>query len=722
MPDNDPLFVTWEPGNADQMNEALAMAGKGLLSSQSIHHTSARTTFRDIEPNISVREGFSRRDYEYFRPNETIPYEIKQIMQSCNVAYFRIGIVRHCIDMMADFICKGIRFEHSNESISRFYTQWAKKIDIGDRSERFVNCLLRMGMTIPKKSTAKIKPSLIRDMKRTIGSPDIEIFNEKNFEKREIPWEYHFLNPMYIEIIGEELASFTGVKKIGLKLPSSIKIAINNPKPGQADLISKLPLDVIAAAKSKSQIYELDQTKVSIHYYKKDDWQNWPYPMLYAILDDLMDLEKLKMADRAALDGAISHVRLWKLGRIFDNGQSPILPTQAAFAKLNEMLLASAAGTSLDLIWGPDIELVETSTDISKFLGSEKYGPVLASIYGGLGIPPTLTGANSSGAFTNNFISLRTLTERLHYVRSVLSNFWANEVAEVHKAMDFPGSPPIVSYDHMILTDEAAEKALLIQMIDRDLISEEMVQKQFGIIPEIEGIRIKRQNRKRKSGKLGPKAGPFYNTQIENELKKIALQRGSVTPSEVGLNLDPKKPGEKSMQEIQEKSLKLKAQQPGPVPTKKKKGVSGQGRPKNSKDSQKRTRTVKIRRGAGTSMWASEAQKTISDILNPLYLSNVQKKNMRSLSDSQFEQVEKLKFHILFNINPFTAISQELIQSILENLNQNTSAYADFKSQENEIMGQLNRALTVEERRNLASLIYADYYSDDNNGVKTPEE
>lgn len=722
MSKDDPLYVSWTTGNMEEMEKALKESSKGL-SSTNLIHSSARTNYRDIEPGISVRDGMSRRDYEYFRPNETIPYEIKQIMQSCNGAYFKVGIVRNTVDLMGDLVTKGVRFEHANEVLNRFYTQYAKKIQLQDRSERFVNCLLRMGMVVPKKSTAKAKLSLIKEMKRALGAPDIEINNEKNFEKREIPWEYHFLNPMHIELVGEELAAFTGTKLIALKLPNNIKRAITNPKPGQNELISKLPLDIVAAAKSKSQLYILDNTKVSAYYYKKDDWMCWPFPMLYAILDDLMDLEKLKMADRAALDGAISHIRLWKLGKTFDNGVMPILPTKAAFDRLNDMLLASAAGTTMDLIWDSNIELQETSTDISKFLGSEKYGPTLASIYGGLGIPPTLTGAGGSGAFTNNFISLKTLTERLHYVRSVLTSFWESELAEIHKALDFPGTPPVVTYDHMILTDEAAEKALLIQMIDRDLVSEELVQKQFGTIPEIENIRIKRQNRKRKSGKLGPKAGPFYNSQIDNELKKIALQKGSVTPSEVGLELDPKKPGEKSMQEIQEKALKMKAQQPGPAATtKKKKGVSGQGRPKNSKDSTQRKRTVKIRRGAGMSTWASEAQKSISDIINPLFLTNVQKKNMRSLSDTQSEQIEKLKFHVLFNIEPFAQITEDILQPILAEIKQHSEAYLSYKDTEYDIMSQLNRALTVDERRNLASLIYADLHTSSSDGVEPTEE
>ena len=70
----------------------------------------------------------------------------------------------------------------------------------------------------------------------------------------------------------------------------------------------------------------------------------------------------------------------------------------------------------------------KSDTYSNKFLGSEKYQPVLTSIYAGLGIPPTLTGASSSGGYTNNYVSLKTLIERLEYGRDVLKQFWRHEI------------------------------------------------------------------------------------------------------------------------------------------------------------------------------------------------------------------------------------------------------------------------------------------------------
>ena len=140
-----------------------------------------------------------------------------------------------------------------------------------------------------------------------------------------------------------------------------------------------------------------------------------------------------------------------------------ILPTKTAINKLRNILAGNVGGGTMDLVWGPELDFKESNSQVFKFLGSQKYEPVLNSIYAGLGIPPTLTGlAGNGGGFTNNFISLKTLVERLEYGRNVLLGFWNKEIEIVQRAMGFR-FPARVHFDQMVLSDEAAEKNLLIQ-------------------------------------------------------------------------------------------------------------------------------------------------------------------------------------------------------------------------------------------------------------------
>ena len=75
----DAAFVTWNKGS----NEPVPLADY-----QQIQKVSAgRERFKDIDTNISVRDSFSRNDYEYFRPDEAIPKKKKEIISFCMQAY-----------------------------------------------------------------------------------------------------------------------------------------------------------------------------------------------------------------------------------------------------------------------------------------------------------------------------------------------------------------------------------------------------------------------------------------------------------------------------------------------------------------------------------------------------------------------------------------------------------------------------------------------------------
>ena len=376
---------------------------------------------------------------------------------------------------------------------------------------------------------------------KSVGQADL-IINDDNtkIEKREIPWKYTFIDPFYVDIVGGSLASFSGDKYYSIVLPSNLRRIINNPKNDiEKKMVAGLPAAVIESAKTKKP-YLLDQYKTCVYHYKKDDWSSWSYPMIYSIMDDIFIIEKLKLADLAALDGAISNIRIFKLGSL----EHKVAPTKAATAKLAQILQNNVGGGTMDLVWGPDIELIESKTNVHQFLGEGKYTPHLNSVYAGLGIPPTLTGTFGAAGTTNNFISLKTLTQRLQYGRKILAAFWKQEIALVQKAMGFR-FPAKVEFDRMDLSNEDSEKALLIQLADRNIISDELLQTAFGFDPDMEKTRVKREQKQRDSNSYVAKSGPFYKPEIDKELKKIALQNGTVAPSEVGLELEPKRQGKK---------------------------------------------------------------------------------------------------------------------------------------------------------------------------------
>jgi hypothetical protein len=710
-------FADFAEYSKNGLNESI------LLSTEQTKAAYGRD-FRNLLPDISGKPGFGREDYEYFRPDEARPHKYKEIVRKCNAVYRNVGLIRNIIDLMGDFTCQGIRLVHPNKRIEQFYQSLWVIWNGTYTSERISNTLYRLANVPLQTYTTKLTPSQVDKLFRTTAAPDITGIPNSlpDYESRELPYKYVILDPAAVTPIGGVLSSFLKEPRYGLELPDSIKQKILAPHSDQEKaIVAQLPQELKDAAR-ENRPYLLDADKTTMLHYKKDDWQTYADPMIYAILDDIEVLNKLKLADLSALDGATSKLRIFKLGSV----EHKIAPNPAMAEKLSEILQNNVGAGVTDIVWGPDIDILETTADSYQFLGDAKYEGTLNNIYAGLGIPPTLTGTFGAAGTTNNFISLKTLTERLEYGRSILTAFWDQQIKIVQKTMGFR-FPARVAYDRMVLGDEAAEKTLLIQLADRNLISDEMLQHLFKNDPELERIRLKREKQERESGKRVAKAGQWFDPQPEAKLKQIALQTGQVAPSEIGLELEPKKSGEKSMLDKQEKMEKFsiekqaetaektakmaaKSKPPlkkgGQSKVKKKPSGGSGGRPKTAKDTKKRkTKTFRARSMAQA--WAKDAQDKIAGILTPAFLQTFGKKNMRQLTTEQALEAENIKFGVLLNSKPYDKISEASVRDVIT-LPMPEGAKAAYSTLEGDFVKIMGRAPSLDEVRQLQIDVYME--------------
>lgn len=708
---NKNLYVTWDQDGTGK-EKAFAAAGRAIAESEPIlHHTAGSDIFQNVLPNISIRDAMSRRDYENYRPEEAVPDDRKKAMALCMKAYRRTGLIHNVIDLMGDFTVQGVGLTHPNPNVEKWGQMWWRKTHMSERCERFANLLYRTGNVFVQRTTAKVPVRVAEDLHRSLADADIEVEVDEKIERRVIPWKYRFLNPLKVEPIGDELALFVGDINYGIAVPPHVANKIKNPKNAlEKRLIGNLSPEMVRQIRKGDKVIPFDTTKVSNYHYKKDDWEFWADSIIAPVLSDLIVFEKLKLADLAALDGAISHIRIWKLGDMKER----ILPTREAIARLSEMLLHNVGGGAIDLIWGPDLQIDETGTEIYKFLGNEKYGPTLNNLYAGIGIPPTLTGGTNAGGFTNNFISLQTLIERLVYGRMILAMWVLQELRYIQKAMNFR-KPFGLRFDRLILSDQSAEKALLVQLVDRGIISEKTVQERFGELPELEELRNKREWRERKRGTRPRKASQWHNPEQEEALQKIALQTGVVAPSEVGLELQEAKPGEK-------RALDIKADQAAKQAAQKSTGIPGQGRPKNSKDKQKRKqkRVLPRSKAAAASFmesvtWARKAYDDIDKEITSNFLQAKAKKNIRSLSEKEFSQYERLKFALLSNLNLYETANTDTIGNLVQknDLRVIPAIDAVYKATAAKFVEKYNKQPTTEQLRemqiNTVALFKGDY-------------
>ena len=654
---NDENMITW--GNDEERMEAFAShtdnvdAYGGLSKSTGSHYRN----FINVEPNRSVRPGFSSRDYHAFRPHEAVPHRQKRAIKMCMDAYDKVGIIRNVIDLMGDFGSQGINLVHPNKSAEKFFQQWFKKVDGKERSERFLNNLYRTGNVILHRSYANVTPELNKFMKSMANDIKVEL---PSIEKNIIPWRYNFFNPLSVNVKNGDMSLVLGVKNFTLTSNTLFDNFKNGAIP--AEVMNTLPPKVKRSIERGEREIPLDPERLSVYYYKKDDWSRWANPMIYAILDDIIMLEKMRLADLSALDGAISNIRLWTLGNL----DHKILPNKAAINKLRDILASNVGGGTMELVWGPELSYTESNSQVYKFLGSEKYNSVLNSIYAGLGVPPTLTGmAGQSGGFTNNFISLKTLVERLQYGRELLIKFWQQEIELVRRAMGFR-RPAYIHFDQMSLADDATEKNLLLQLADRDIISHETILERFKEIPSVEKIRLKREFKDRDKEDTPNKAGPYHNPQHDNDVEKIALQKDLLDNEEY----------------LTQKNLPFGEPEPEPAPSPQGPNNSPNKRERNTdkvpddggrpqfsidtKPRKQREEKPKSKPGlADLIVWSQESFDSISSVVTDAFLKMNNKKNLRQITKSESFDLEKIKLDVLTSIEPMQDVNEQLIVNTL---------------------------------------------------------
>lgn len=657
-----PLFVTWN--NQIGMEKALASVSKAYKSID--RASGSANTYRNIDsPNISVRDGFNRQDYDYFRPGERIPSDVKGIQSACAMAYRNFGIVRNMIDMMTDFITKGINVVHKSPKIQEFGRQWWTKCKAKSVSNKIVKRLLREASAPVHRRVQKIDDNTMRDL----SSMAVAGMTEKSpLNPGEIPLGYKILNPVNIDVLGGELAKFLNEELVqyAIHIPATLVKQIENPKTAyERQIVKSLKPDLYKKAINGETIIPIPPNRLVMLHYKKDDDELFPTPLLFSILDDLQMLQKLKQADRSALDGAISHIRLWKMGSL-DN---KIIPTPEGIQTLADILLRSTGGGCVDLVWGPDLELIETSTSQYQFLGPEKYQSTMASIYQGLGVPPSLTGTVGEAGMTNNFVSLRVLVERLEYCRELLIEFWMDELEILRNVFNIR-QPFHITFSMPNLSDDSAEKKLLIDLVDRDIVSAEFVQERYGADPEIEQARMRQQARKQESGMLPKKAGPYHlDSQQTPHLERILAQNGEVTPSQIGLDLPKPKNGEEKP--VDKQAALQERLQSQKIATKK--ADKKNGRPSGAKDNgTRKTKRASPKQNSKASLaqamvWARTAHTKIDELMKDKMLKVKGKSNMRQLTDDESNAYESLKYSILCGQEVGSEITQESINESLVN-------------------------------------------------------
>ena len=388
-------------------------------------------------------------------------------------AYHQVGIIGNVIDLMVDFSSEGIDIEHPVPSVQRFFKEWAHKVNLSNKIQQIFLDLYRAGNVFLLWETGQLTVSRRgRTATKPIG---------RTGRKAKVPLQYQLYDPRSVNVIIDEK---TG--KISYEVPIKGKLG--------AGRTQQLPAD-----------------KVVHLAWRKQDYEEYGLPFTTRILDEIELRSLLFKMLRAAVNGWLSAIRVWKLGAQIrqDDRYDVLVPDQSAFAKLSNILKEHTPGAILDLIWDFAIDVQTIYPPVSEVFGSVPLDTVNRLIKQAMGVPEILVEGSGGGNFATAYLAIKTLVERLEYGRQiVLYGFLEPQLRMITEQLGFR-EMPLVRFGHMSLRDETAILRLLIQLRDRHLLSKETFLKEFGYDWAIEAARMLREEQQAQTMPELMDVGPF---------------------------------------------------------------------------------------------------------------------------------------------------------------------------------------------------------------------
>lgn len=292
-------------------------------------------------------------------------------------------------------------------------------------------------------------------------------FKKDGYEKR-IPGGYTILNPLNISITD---SSIPGVKQALLFVDKDFLSIVKNS--GMMDQVRKIfPDEISSQIKPGVGSIILPREIFSMVTKDKQPYEPWALPLVSHAFDALDYKRSLMEMDRSTTAGVRNRILKVTIG----NDMFPVTDTKELQALANKFKNPSK---NLTIFWNHtlNIEYIEPKLDS---LNNDKYEPVLDDIRSVFGISKVLLGmeGDSNG---NNALCLKGMIEILEQARTSFITWFHREINDVANTITNTKEDTVsVAFGTLNLKDENDFFRVIMQMVDRQIISYETASETLG--------------------------------------------------------------------------------------------------------------------------------------------------------------------------------------------------------------------------------------------------
>lgn len=281
-----------------------------------------------------------------------------------------------------------------------------------------------------------------------------------------IPGAYTLFDPLRVDIEGPE--SMSWLREPYLQINPDIVDAVKNPTPDQAELLNKLPLEIIRQVKSGTDKVRLSPNICNITYGDKQPYEVYPTPMTKHCFDALAIKHKLQKMDEATSDQIKERILLVKLG----NDEFPMtdeLQVKHAF----ELFASRRSGNSnsdMYFFWNHLIEMQWVEPNSQSLSDSKKFEHWNDEIRTCFGVSKVLTGNDGrAGSQGSNIINLKGVVEQVSEAQNLFLEFLNQEIELLRSSIGIAKDVK-VKFQQLNLRDENEYAAIIMQLIQNGVL------------------------------------------------------------------------------------------------------------------------------------------------------------------------------------------------------------------------------------------------------------
>ena len=426
LPPNDsfePEFLGEPFYTSDASYGDISQARRQEASSSTFTSTRTnRVAYRNpIDRFSSIRVGML--PYQYASDGVTA----RDAIELCQKAYANVAVFRNAVDIMSEFTNTDIYLEGGTRKSREFFYEWFKRVNIISLKDQYFREYYRSGNVFLYRIDGKFKAQDYARLINQVGSINSSI--------NKIPLRYVLLNPF--DVVAKRATTFT-YSGAYQKVLSDYEIARLASPQTEEDLAIFEGLDPQIQKRIKDGSYsrrgltmDLDPTKLSYSFYKKQDYEPFAIPFGFPVLEDINAKLELKKMDQAITRTVENVILLITMGA--DPEKGGVNPNN--MAAMQNLFKNESVGRVLVSDYTTKAEFI--IPELNLVLGPEKYQILNEDIKQGL--QNIVVGEEK---FNSTQVKAQIFIDRLQESRyGFLNDFLNREIKRIAKDLGFRSWP-----------------------------------------------------------------------------------------------------------------------------------------------------------------------------------------------------------------------------------------------------------------------------------------